>query len=98
MYILLLLITIFLLGAYFLRNQIPIDFFRQYEKQVAIVTAAVTFVSGLLLTVRIGGFEPRVGVLVATLGLLTLIANQQPVAVLRTLEELGGKWNPFPHP
>lgn len=98
MYILLLLITIFLLGAYFLRNQIPIDFFRQYEKQVAIVTAAVTFVSGLLLTVRIGGFEPRVGVLVATLGLLTLIAKQQPGAVLRTLEELGGKWNPFTHP
>lgn len=98
MYILLLLITIFLLGAYFLRDQIPIDFFRQYEKQVAIVTATVTFVSGLLLTVRIGGFEPRVGVLVATLGLLTLIAKQQPGTVLRTLEELGGKWNPFTHP
>jgi hypothetical protein len=97
MYTLFLLVTIFLLGAYFLRDQIPIKFFRQNEKQVASVTAVVVFITGLLLTTRVGGFAPKVGVFIATLGLLTLIAKQQPGTVLRTLEGFGGNWNPLTH-
>ncbi|MGR6035039.1 MAG: hypothetical protein ACU4EQ_09705 [Candidatus Nitrosoglobus sp.] len=97
MYTLFLLVTIFLLGAYFLRDQIPIEFFRQNEKQVASVTAVVVFITGLLLTARVGGFSPKLGVFIATLGLLTLIAKQHPDTVLRTLEGFGGSWNPFTH-
>jgi hypothetical protein len=98
MYTLFLLVTIFLLGAYFLRNQVPIEFVRQHEKQVATATAVATFISGLLLIAQIGGFGHKVGIFIAMLGLLTLIAKQQPDIVPRTLQELESHWNPFTHP
>ncbi|QBQ54083.1 hypothetical protein [Nitrosococcus wardiae] len=97
MYTLLFLITVFLLGAYFLRNQVPIKFLQQHEKQVAGVTAGVTFLSGILLTAEAGGFEPKLGIFLSMLGLLTLIAKQHPDTVLRALEGLGSYWNPFTH-
>ncbi len=61
------------------------------------VTAAVTLISGLLLTARVGGFEPKLGVFIGMLGLVTLIAKQQSDTVLHTLEGSGVHWNPFAH-
>jgi hypothetical protein len=98
MYTLFLLVTIFLLGAYFLRSQIPIEFFRQNEKQVAAAAAVVTFITGLLLIARIGGFEHKLGIFIAMLGLLTVIAKQQPGIVPHALQELESRWNPSTHP
>lgn len=97
MYTLLLLITVCLLGAYFLRNQVPIRFLQQHEKQAAGATAVATFLSGFLLIAGVSGFEPRLGILISMLGLLTWIAKQHPDTVLRALEGLGSYWNPFTH-
>jgi hypothetical protein len=97
MYILFLLITILLLGAYLFRNQIPTPFFRENEKQVAAAAAIATFISGLWLTARIGGFEPKLGVFISMLGLLTLIAKQHSATVVHFLQSLGSDWNPFTH-
>lgn len=98
MYTLFLVVTIFLLGAYFLRSRIPIEFFRQNEKQVAAAAAVVTFITGLLLIARIGGFGHKVGIFIVMLGLLTLIAKQQPNIVPHALQELGSRWNPSTYP
>lgn len=97
MYTLFLLITVFLLGAYLLRKRIPTEFFRQHERQMAGVAAAATFISGLLLTARVGDFEAKLGVFIGMLGLVTLIAKQQPDTVLHAFERFGSHWNPFTH-
>lgn len=97
MYTLFLLITVFLLGAYMLRNQVPIRFLQQHEKQAAGVTAGVIFITGILLMTRLGDFEAALGIFIGMLGLVTLLAKQHPDSTLRMLERLGIHWNPFTH-
>lgn len=95
MSILILFICILLIAAYLLRRRLPISFIRRYEKQFAGAAAAAAIIGGLVLLVQVRGFEPKLGVLVGALGLLTLIARQQSHWVLGALRDQGIDWNPF---
>lgn len=95
MSVLILFICILLIGAYLLRRRLPTSFIRRHEKQFAGAAAAAAIIGGLVLLVQVRGFEPKLGVLVGALGLLTLIARQQSSWVLDALRNQGIDWNPF---
>lgn len=95
MSVLILLICILLIAAYVLRKRLSIPFIRQHEKQFAGAAVAAAIIGGLVLFVQSRGFEPKLGVLISVLGILTLIAKQQSSWVLGTLRDQGIDWNPF---
>lgn len=98
MSILILFLSILLITAYLLRNQLPAGFVRQHERQFAAAAAIAALLGALVLLTHSRGFESRLGILVGALGLLTLIARQQADWVLRTFKDLGFDWNPFAQP